>query len=99
MHGSFHELSETLDDHYNGLCTELPALIGAPNPITQSGEDWFKAQNANIQSAILGPGKLQAWDDGLFKFSKLTEQRENPVFGSMKFERTLQGLLTRSEGE
>ena len=98
MHGTFHPLEETLDDHYNGLCSEVPALIGAPALLNEGdGEKWFKAQNQATQMGILGPNKFYAWDAGQFEFSQLTKQETNDVWGTMRFETALKDLVSRAE--
>lgn len=93
MHGTIHELSEPLNDHHNGRCTLLPYIPEFGNPVEQTGEDWFKAQSAERQAAILGKGKYQAWKDGLFEFSQLSKETENDVYGMMRTETPLKDLV------
>lgn len=93
QHGSFHELSETLNDHHNGRCTMLPVTYTMDNPVDQNGEDWFKEQNEATQKSIMGEGKWQAWKDGKFEFSQLSTEHADDVYGQMRTEATLKDLV------
>lgn len=93
MHGTIHDLDEPLNDHHNGRCAMLPYIPEFGNPVEQTGEDWFKAQNAGRQAAILGKGKYKAWTDGLFEFSQLSTEKENDVYGMMRVETPLNDLV------
>jgi hypothetical protein len=93
MHGSFHELDETLDDHHNGRCTMLPVTYTMDNPVEQSGEEWFKAQDDKTQESIMGTGKWEAWKDGKFEFSQLSTTHEDEVYGQMRTETALKDLI------
>lgn len=93
MHGTFHELDEMLDDHHNGHCAMLPVTYTMDNPVEQTGEDWFKAQDEATQKSILGPGKYEAWKDGKFEFSSLSTTHEDTIYGQMRTETTLKDLI------
>ena len=92
-HGTFHTLDETLDDHYNGHCTELPAIIGLGNPIEQSGEDWFNSLDEAKQKELMGPEFYEAWKGGAFQLSDMPHKVEDPVYGWMTTEKPLWDLL------
>lgn len=92
-HGSFHTNDETLDDHHNGRCAMIPAVIGRDNPVDQSGEDAFNRLSPEQQQEILGPGKYDAWQAGKFEFSALSSQHADEVYGSMRSEATLADLV------
>lgn len=93
QHGSFHTTAETLNDHHNGRCAMIPAVVGAANPITASGQEWFGQLPAGQQAAMMGPGKFQGWKSGQFEFSALSGMRVDPVYGPMRVEETLQSLV------
>jgi hypothetical protein len=93
MHGTLHPLDESLNDHHNGLCVPLPAVEGFPNPVDGSGEDWFRAQSAAVQRQMMGPGKFDAWTNGLVQIPDMTGQHEDPVYGFMRVERPLKDLV------
>jgi hypothetical protein len=92
-HGQLFPLDQTLDDHYNGRCVEIPHVAGSDNPVDQSGEDWFNSLDESTQADILGKGKLAAYQDGQFDFSQLTQQVDDPVFGTMRVGVSLKDLL------
>lgn len=92
-HGTFHTNDETLDDHHNGRCAPLPAVIGMPSPIEQTGEEAFKNLPEDKQREILGPGKFEAWSDGKFEFGALSAQHTDEVYGTMRGEATLKELV------
>ena len=92
MHGTIHDMSEPLDDHHNGRCTMLPLSIFG-NPVTQSGEDWFRSQSTEQQRAMMGSGKYQAWQEGKFEFGALSTQRPDEVYGQMRTETPLKDLI------
>jgi hypothetical protein len=94
MHGTEHDLDEVLDDHFNGFCAALPLTIGAENPIgVTAGKDYFDSLAESRQREILGDEKWQALQDGKFEFNKLSIQKENDIYGTMRQEATLKELL------
>ena len=92
MHGTEHGLDESLDDHFNGGCAELPLVIGAKNDIP-SGESVFSQLSEAEQKARLGADKWQAWQDGKFSFDQLATQHSDEVYGHMRSETPLWELL------
>ena len=92
MHGTIHELDEILNDHHNGLCTMLPYL-GDDNPIAQAGEAWFEKQSKAVQIQMMGKTKWDAWQAGKVRISDMTGTHVDPVYGEMRFERSLKDLL------
>ena len=81
QHGQLHPLDEPGPlDHHQGRCTRLPrtktweelGFHGIPEtrPEIELGPDWFDRQPENVQLAILGPKKLEAWMGGDFPFEE-----------------------------
>jgi hypothetical protein len=93
MHGTIHELDETLDDHYNGRCSALPYIPEFGNPVETTGQAWFEGLPEAQQKEMMGDLKYQAWSDGKFEFSKLSQDHENDVYGNMKSEASLKSLI------
>jgi hypothetical protein len=60
-----------ISDHPNGRCTGVPNVEGMPPVQWMMGEDWLRAQDAETQQAILGPGRWDAWSNGAFNFGDL----------------------------
>ena len=99
MHGSFHPVTESLNDHHAGRCVPIPyvkqaAAFGLPQPEIEPGEQWFNRQPEAFQRERLGPGRFDAWKAGKFDFRDLSVPYRDPVYGEMLREATLKGLLT-----
>lgn len=92
MHGTVHSNDETLNDHHNGRCTAIDMLFGI-NPVTETGEEWFNTIPENEQVTRMGQAKHTAWVGGEFEFGQLTAQRNDPVYGEMRFADSLKGIL------
>lgn len=95
MHGTFHTNDETLNDHHNGLCTMLPAVIGAGNPLGSetAGQDWFRGLSEQEQRDMMGAGKFDAWKEGKFELDALSTTRQDQVYGEMRTETALKELV------
>jgi len=93
QHGSFHPITERLNDHHNGKCTPIPAVRGFDNPIDKMGDAWFGELSQKQQLELMGKGRYDAWKAGQFLFGDLTRERADDVYGPMKSEATLWELL------
>jgi hypothetical protein len=93
MHGTFHTNDETLNDHYNGLCTMIPATIGSKSPIEQTGIEWFNSLPQEEQQRYMGQGKYESWKDGKFELSQLSGNHKDEVYGEMRIEVPLKELI------
>ena len=75
QHGSEWPLDASMETHPRCRCSWIPVTktwaelgySGIPdtNPQIQAGPDWFSAQPSERQAAVLGPGRLAAYRDGL----------------------------------
>ena len=79
--GTLYALDEIISDHPNGRCTQVPVVKDMPAVEWLSGEDWFRTQDSDLQRDVLGPGRYEAWRDGLFEFNQLTVHQRDPVWG------------------
>ena len=95
LHGQVFPVGTICNDHYNGRCVMLPWVKGEPNPVAQSGADWYNAQSEGTQKAMMGASKWDAWMDGKFDFSNLTRSYDDPVYGEMLGEASLKSLLDK----
>lgn len=93
LHGTVYPVGTIADDHHNGRCAMIPWVKGEPNPIEQSGADWFNSQPESTQKSMMGDEKWQAWKDDKFTFDKLSTTYENDVFGTMRGETSLKDLI------
>lgn len=94
LHGTEWPVGAIADDHHNGRCAILPWVKGEPNPIDQTGADWFREQNEATQKSMMGEAKYQAWQDGKFELDKLSREYEDEVFGIMRGETPLKDLIS-----
>jgi len=92
MHGTFHELTEQLNDHHNGRCTMLPYPFGQA-VIKFTGQEYFDGLDEKTRETMMGKGKYKAYKDGLFTFDKLTRELPDPVYGLMRSETPLKDLV------
>ena len=68
-------------------------LTGFPDPPPiQTGEAWFREQPETTQLAMMGPGKLEAWQAGKFEFVELSTAYQDEVYGELLRETTLKEL-------
>ena len=109
MHGTFHSLDETLNDHPNGRCTPVPATrswkeIGEEYgfdlgdvPDTrievESGEEWFRRQPEEVQRRILGHAGYEAWRSGVVRLQDFAGKRVDPKWGAHWYRRSLREIL------
>jgi len=102
MHGSVHPLNESLNDHYNGRCVAVPNTVSyrdlgfdvdMPAQEIESGQSWFDAQNEATQRKMLGNAKYDAWRQGRITLDALVTERDDPVYGPMRSESSLLGIL------
>jgi hypothetical protein len=97
QHGTIHDLDEALEDHYNGRCAPLPYIPEFGNPVDTMGQAWFDGLSESEQRAMMGNSKYEAYKDGKFEFSKLSQDHENEVYGNMKSEASLISLIGGDE--
>lgn len=91
--GTLYDLSEVISDHPQGRCTPVPVVRGMPETTWTAGEDWFKTQPESVQESILGPGRLQAYNEGLFNFGNLVRRTNDKTWGKGLNPRSLADLL------
>jgi len=94
MHGTFHSVDETLNDHHNGRCVPVP-VTRLSDPFIKDGEgkSWFESQSEAMQKQMMGAGKYDAWKADKFDFSQLSKETDNDVFGKMRQETPLKDLI------
>lgn len=92
QHGSFHELSERLNDHHNGLCYMIPRTIATTGEIG-SGEKWFGSLPESAQRKMMGNAKFDAWREGKIEINQLSQEQEDEIWGAIRTETSLKALL------
>ena len=79
--GTLYPITVPIPDHAQGRCTGVPVVENMPAVQWTSGVDWFKQQSEDVQRKILGQGKFDAWNDGLFDFSALVTHTQHRIWG------------------
>lgn len=80
-------------EHPQGRCTLVPVVIGADAPEWETGQEWFLRQPEDVQRQILGPGRLDAYQDGQFKLDDLVTERKSSVWGDALVPTPLKDLV------
>jgi hypothetical protein len=93
LHGTVYPAGTVCNDHHLGRCDLIPWVKGMPNPIEQTGIDWFNSQDENTQKAMMGESKYEAWKDEKFTLDQLSKVYNDPVYGDMRGEATLKDLI------
>jgi SPP1 gp7 family putative phage head morphogenesis protein len=100
QHGSLHDLDEVLEGHPGCRCTMVPVLRSELAQLTPpqvgDGEALFAEAASDVQAAVLGPAKLEAYRAGEITLRDLTERQESPRWGAMYREASLKSALRRN---
>lgn len=88
QHGSIHPATEPgPDGHQRCRCSAAPVAvpwtdlgIDGPEPesVAVTGEDWFAAQDADVQRSIMGPARHSMWSTGQVQWGGYGEFVEVP---------------------
>lgn len=93
LHGTIHPMDEILNDHHSGRCSMIPLVRGYPNPVEETGFDWFSRQPESVQRKMMGREFYDAWKGGAFDLSDIPGEYHNEVYGPMRRTRPLWELL------
>lgn len=101
MHGTLHSLEETLEGHPGCRCVMIPVLrseLARPGlePQVRDGADVFAELPEDAKLAVLGPGKLRAYQAGEVRLGDLVERRDNPRWGAMHRPASLERARARA---
>lgn len=92
LHGTWHSISEQLNDHPRGRCVPVPARQGTPwTDVT--GADWFRDLPPEDQEAILGGARFRAYDAGEIDVDDFAGETLHPVHGSIRRTASLREIL------
>jgi len=81
LDGEVYPTEELMSVHPNDRCVMIPLVRGASEPTWESGEDWLRKQDPEIQKQILGPGALEMWNSGEIELIDLVNKVEHPIWG------------------
>lgn len=79
--GEFIELDDEMAEHPSGRCTCVPIVIGVPEPTWQLGRDWLVEQPAKTQIEVMGQGRYNAWQRGMFGLDEAAQIVPNAIWG------------------
>ena len=93
MDGTEHGLDEPFASHIRCRCTPVPVLRDAPavDPDT-TGAAWFAKQPADVQRAMLGPGKHALYQEGKLTLADLVGVKEDARWGRSRYQRSLREI-------
>lgn len=92
MDGTLHDLDEELNDHPEGRCFRQPIIEGLEPIQVTSGAEWFATQDEEIQQAMMGDAKYEAWKEGRFDFGDLARVSTSETWGAEVRVATLEEL-------
>jgi len=91
--GQWFSIDVPFQEHVTGRCTMIPAKDPKANPVTwETGDTWFRRQDAATQRSMMGPGKFAAWQNGRFGLADLPVLVESDVWGGAWQVQSLQAL-------
>jgi hypothetical protein len=90
LHGTFHTLDETLDDHVNGECVPVPYMSGMEPP--ESGIHWFEQQDEDRQRKMFGTTvAYETWKSGT-PLSSFIGIRHDPGYELSVYQRSVKQI-------
>ena len=93
LHGQIFPVGTIANDHHNGRCAMIPVVKGAGKPIDLTGLDWFAQQDETRQKVMMGGSAWEAWQEGKFDLSQVSQPYNDPVYGEMRREASLKDLI------
>jgi len=79
--GKVYKIEVPFAEHPQGRCVPVPVVIGVSEPMWETGMDWFKRQDPQIQVLILGPGRYEAWVAGFYELEDLITETTHEIWG------------------
>lgn len=95
LEGTVYPLDMTMATHPNCRCGMIPLVDGVPNPTWLMGKEWFVQQDEARQQSILGKGRYEAWQKGLFGLEEVITITPNATWGDTVSSTALQVLTSR----
>ena len=91
--GHVYPLRQPISEHPQGRCTSIPVITEKGPTKWVSGGEWFEEQSPTRQRAILGPGRYEAWRQGMFRFEDVLKRVPNRTWGESLQTRSLRELV------
>lgn len=94
LHGKHYPIDERIDDHPNGRCDSITVVKGFEGERDiETGEQWFTALSPERQRDLMGNAAYAAYKAGDVTLEDFVGKRDDDVFGSQVYERSLKGVL------
>ena len=81
LDGEIYPTGELMHVHACDRCTMVPNVIGMPRIEWETGGQWLRKQDSDIQTEILGPGAYELLNTGKIELKDLAQKVEHPVWG------------------
>jgi len=81
MDGTIYSTETSLDDHVNGRCSIVPLFSAAEAYAAGAAQEWFDAQDRDMQLQIMGPARLELYRSGRVDWSELAVRKDDPIWG------------------
>lgn len=94
LEGTVYPLETTMATHPNCRCGMIPLVIRVSDPSWLKGEAWFVQQLPERQKSILGPGRYDAWQRGIFGLEEVVTVTPNVLWGDTLSTTSLQVLTS-----
>ena len=78
--GEIYEVLEEFREHPQGRCTTIPNVTGFAPVQWETGKDWLIKQPPAVQQKILGPGRFNAFQNGM-DLDEMVSTRTDPTWG------------------
>lgn len=92
LDGEVYKTNELMNVHPQDRCTMIPIVHGVDPPEWESGEDWLRKQDLEVQEQILGKGITKLWNDGDIELMDLVQKVDHPIWGPSLQQNTLGSL-------
>ena len=81
LDGEVYPTKELMSVHPRDRCTMIPLVRGVDEPQWESGEDWLRKQDPELQQKVLGNKATELWNNGDIELIDLVNKTEHPIWG------------------
>ena len=97
LDGTEYPLDVPFEEHPNGRCVAIPILrSGQGAPMGETAREWFERQPEKTQLEMMGPGRLELWQNKQIGWGDLATVDHDPVWGGTP-KATPVGVLANAE--
>ena len=81
LDGEVYPTEELMHVHPNDRCSMVPIVEGMPPIEWETGEEWLRKQDPELQEQIMGKGAHELWDAGDIELSDLATKVDHEIWG------------------